>query len=47
MLDSIEEYSKGEDFSYLYYDRECDMKAQINGSISGVTRNSKQEEKKK
>ena len=34
ILDSVEEYSKDEDFSYLYYDAEKNRRGILNGSIT-------------
>ena len=47
ILDTMEEYSDDEDFSYLYYDEEHNRRAIENGTISEAKEETKQEIAKK
>ena len=46
ILDTMEEYSDDEDFSYLYYDEEHNRRAIENGTISEVREETKKETRK-
>ena len=46
ILDTMEEYSNDEDFSYLYYDEEHNRRAIENGTISEVREETKKETRK-